>query len=540
MPTTPFQFKIASERDEFEQIHRLNYKTFVEEIPQHAINPEHLLIDKFHSENNYIICLSGRQVVGMAAVRDRRPFSLDSKLENLMSYLPSHRSMCEIRLLAVDKAYRTPRVFQGLMLQLAHYAGHRGYDLAVISGTVRQQKLYHHLGFTPFGPLVGTRDALYRPMYLTGKDFAAIKRRSRVFASDRMPSVAIAPPVNFLPGPVTISEAVRRAHNNLPASHRSEQFMAVFADTKRKLRTLFGASFVEIMQGSGTLANDVIAGQLSLLSMPGLLLSNGEFGDRLIDHATRFRLRFHEIRADWGCAFDYGAVQRVLDQHADIGWLWFVHCETSSGILNDLEALKKLTAKRGVLLCADCISSIGNVPVDLSGIYLASGTSSKGMGAYSGLSLVFSDHEVTPAPKNLPRYLDLGLYARHQGVPFTISSNLLYALHTALDQIVPDKLEAIRACSAQLKHKLRGLGLHLVGMEAPVSPAVLTIALPEPLQSRGIGDALQEAGYLVSYESHYLLERNWIQICLMGECNSRAIDPLLTALAHSLSPVTGK
>ena len=32
----PLTFKIASEDWEFELIHRLNYKTFVEEIPQHT------------------------------------------------------------------------------------------------------------------------------------------------------------------------------------------------------------------------------------------------------------------------------------------------------------------------------------------------------------------------------------------------------------------------------------------------------------------------------------------------------------------------
>ena len=51
------RFKIASGEPEFEQIFRLNYKTFVEEIPQHRNNPEQRLVDKFHAENTYAICL---------------------------------------------------------------------------------------------------------------------------------------------------------------------------------------------------------------------------------------------------------------------------------------------------------------------------------------------------------------------------------------------------------------------------------------------------------------------------------------------------
>ena len=49
------------------------------------------------------------------------------------------------------------------------------------------------------------------------------------------------------------------------------------------------------------------------------------------------------------------------------------------------------------------------------------------------------------------------------------------------------------------------------------SPAVLSIALPGEISSKSIGWQLQKSGYLLSYKSAYLLQRNWIQICLMGE-----------------------
>lgn len=161
------EFKIATEDREFELIHQLNYRTFVEEIPQHQATASRRLVDKFHDENTYLIALCGAELAGMVAIRGQRPFSLDQKLPDLDSYLPAGRSVCEIRLLAVDKPFRYGPVFQGLSALLWQYSQKQGYDLAVMSGTTRQTKLYRRAGFTPFGPLVGTADAQFQPMLLT-------------------------------------------------------------------------------------------------------------------------------------------------------------------------------------------------------------------------------------------------------------------------------------------------------------------------------------------------------------------------------------
>jgi len=174
-----FVFKIAATDEEFEQIHRLNYQTFAQEIPQHAPNPEGRLVDKFHKENTYMITLDGEKLVGMTCVRDKRPFSLDSKLENLDSYLPPHKSICEIRLLAIDKDQRGPAVFQGLMRTLAEYCESKGYDLGIMSGTTKQARLYKHLGFTAFGPLVGKGNILFQPMYITFDAYRELKSNTK-------------------------------------------------------------------------------------------------------------------------------------------------------------------------------------------------------------------------------------------------------------------------------------------------------------------------------------------------------------------------
>ena len=531
--TAALTYEVATEEWQFEAIHRLNYKTFVEEIPQHGKNPDKRLVDRFHLENTYIVCRRGRQLLGMVAVRAQRPFSLDQKLESLDSHLPAGRTVCEIRLLAVEPNERSGIVFHGLMRALLQHCREQGYNLAVISGTVRQLRLYEHLGFIPFGPLVGADGAKFQPMYITVE---AIESRPNQKIRRLRQSTVGKPPVNFLPGPVTTSDPVRQRFSELPVSHRSESFVADFKTTQTLLCDSVNARQVEILMGSGTLANDAIAAQLSLLSAPGLILSNGEFGERLIDHARRFGLSFEALRIDWGEVFDPDQVARAIERIPAMRWLWAVHCETSTGVLNDLTSLKQTCAANNLHLNMDCISSIGSIPVDLTGVYLASAVSGKGLGAFPGLSMVFHQRELAPAPNYLPRYLDLGYYAANDGIPFTLSSNLLYALRSALERrSTSADFARIASLAGWLRAELRSIGCQIVGDDNHLSPAVTTIALPPHLSSRHFGKQMEDSGYLLSYMSGYLLERNWVQICMMGEIPKVDLQALVAELHRAIS-----
>ena len=182
----------------------------------------HRLVDKFHAENTYLICLSGRKLAGMLAVRGNRPFSLDQKLADLDSYLPpAGRKVCEIRLLAIEKKFRGAQVLQGILALLWQHGIEKGYDLAIISGTTRQFKLYQHLGFVPFGPVVGSgRRAVPADVRHAGDVRGDRARIPALLAVARsfQPSA-----VNFLPGPVTVRREVRRAFEQAPESHRARR-----------------------------------------------------------------------------------------------------------------------------------------------------------------------------------------------------------------------------------------------------------------------------------------------------------------------------
>jgi len=329
-----------------------------------------------------------------------------------------------------------------------------------------------------------------------------------------------------------VRREVRRAFEQAPESHRSEAFTRDFVGVKESLRALTGATQVEICAGSGTLANDLVGARLSLEQGPGIVLSNGEFGERLVDHAQRFGLKFQSFAADWGAAFDYAALETVLAQSPGTAWLWAVHCETSTGVLNDLPKLKDLCARFGVKLCLDCISSIGTVPLDLAGVHLASCSSGKGLRSYAGLSMVFYHHQVLPS-RCLPRYLDLGYYAAQGGVPFTISSNLIHALQAALKGVFwEQRFQDIAETSLWLRARLRELGFEILCPERTGSPAVCTLVLPREVSSIAVGNSLRESGYLLSFESQYLRQRNWLQVCLMGECSRGKVAALTNAMSR--------
>lgn len=240
--------------DDFDDIRRLNHQTFASEIPQHAPRADGRLVDRFEDESTFIIARDNEKLAGMLALRDQRPFSIDAKLPDVDCYLPPGRRLCEIRLLAVEPGYRHGVVLRALLMRVVEECEARGLDTAVISATTRQLKLYTHMGFVPFGPLVGTDEAAFQPMYLTRESAVSHAGSLLGLTSDRS-----AAPTTFLTGPVPLSAAVRRRIDEPLRSHRSPEFAEDLALIRRSLANLIGARHVAVFAGSGTLANDAVA-----------------------------------------------------------------------------------------------------------------------------------------------------------------------------------------------------------------------------------------------------------------------------------------
>jgi aspartate aminotransferase-like enzyme/GNAT superfamily N-acetyltransferase len=514
-----YRFKAATEAWELEALERLNHDTFTAEIPQHPTQTDGHLRDRFHAENHYIVALHGEEVVGMVALRAGRPFSLDAKLPDLDRYLPPHRSLCEVRLLAIKPAHRRPGVFRGLLESLVRECGRRGHDMAVISGALRQAKLYHHMGFENFGPVVGTAEAPYQPMFL----------KAEVFDSR---FAGVLEFINFLPGPVPISLKVRKALARPAQYHRGPIFRTLFEGVREDLKVLAGAPFVQILVGSGTLANETVAAQLSLLEGPGLVLSNGEFGDRLLEQAQRWRMKYRAVRSDWGKPLDLDLIAKILHEEPRARWIWAVHGETSTGILNSLDDLKTLSHRHGADLALDCVSTLGAVPLDLRGVRFATAASGKALAGFPGLAIAFHDRPLEPS-EYLPRYLDLGTWDRAEGTPFTHSSNLVAALAEALKRFKGDgPFTALAAQGLRLRQTCQALGLPVLAAPEWAHPSAITLALPPEIPASAFGEAMLAKHIQLGWQSGYLRERNWIQVCVMVPHPEEDFTHMLRALGE--------
>lgn len=527
-----YRIKLAETAAEREQVHRLNYATFVEEIPQHAPNAERRLVDRFDAENEYVIALGADdELVGMLALRAKRPFSLDQKLAQLDSYLPPHRSLCELRLLAVRREHRHRALFRDLIATTARRCVAAGHDLAVISGTTRQLALYRHLGFETFGPLVGADGAQFQPMALSLE-----RLRSQAGATLGVAAAAGAPgaAARFTPGPVPIAPRVRAALAADAAAHRATEFVAQVGRVRRALCELAGADDAALMVGSGTLANDVVAAALRTLRGRGLVLANGEFGERLVEQAQCAALSFEELRRPWGAPFEEAEVAAAL-KRVRARWIWAVHCETSTSVLNDIDMLRRNAERSGAVLCLDCISSIGTVPLRLGGVWLATATSGKGLAAFPGLAAVLLNGAAPRGAPPLPRYLDLAYWLRRESVPFTHSSNLVAALEAAL---TGKDWEACFRETARDASWLRGAllaqRLECVAPEASACPGVTTIRLTGDAAAAEVAAGMERAGFELAWRSGYLAERNWIQVALMGEYDRAALRELPQFLAKEV------
>ena len=125
-------FKRAETAAEFDQIHRLNYRTFAEEIQQYAPDGTGVLVDRFHDKNIYYIAVENGRVLGMVAANDQPPFSVEKRLPDSAPLDALGGPLLEVRLLALEPDCRHSMILGCLLWELYSYAHARRYSRANI------------------------------------------------------------------------------------------------------------------------------------------------------------------------------------------------------------------------------------------------------------------------------------------------------------------------------------------------------------------------------------------------------------------------
>jgi len=275
-------FKRADTSQELEQIHCLNYRTFVSEIPQHADSGNGRLVDKFHDKNVYFIALNRGRLLGMVSAHDRPPFSVADRLADAgILERPGVRPL-EVRLLAVVPEKRKSTITYGLLWSLLEYTRFHGYTHLYISGIEERLPLYRQLGFESLGPPVACGSARFVPMQACVKEVVARHERGmKLWQKRARQRPRTGAPVCLLPGPVSLAPAVHAAFQEPLIYHRGPEFIALFEKVSRALGALVNARDVALGPALGPergrdRPGRRAAGRLGLGRAPGVEYRRGQ------------------------------------------------------------------------------------------------------------------------------------------------------------------------------------------------------------------------------------------------------------------------
>ncbi|MDP2439645.1 MAG: 2-aminoethylphosphonate--pyruvate transaminase [archaeon] len=303
----------------------------------------------------------------------------------------------------------------------------------------------------------------------------------------------------FTPGPLTTSLEVKQAMLHDYGS-RDRKFMETVADIHAQLLAVAGvdadAYAVVLMQGSGTFGVEAVVSSVFPPSVyeqvetddsevePRLLvLINGAYGERIAAMAQVHRLPSLCLRFDEDTPVDVEAAVRALQQHPSITHAAVVHCETSSGIMNPVEALGEALASRcGRPVCyiVDAMSSFGGVPLDIprSRISYLITSSNKCIQGCPGFAVILAELQHLRQTAGWARTLSLDVYGQWKTFldtkqfRFTPPTHAILAFHHALGELLQEGGVPGRAARYRENNLTVRDGLTALGFSAFLNPSV--------------------------------------------------------------------
>jgi alanine-glyoxylate transaminase / serine-glyoxylate transaminase / serine-pyruvate transaminase len=299
----------------------------------------------------------------------------------------------------------------------------------------------------------------------------------------------------FGPGPSQVEPRVYQAMAQPMVGLLDHYFFEIVEEIRKDLRVLFGTQnpFVHVLSGTGSsgmesaLANFVEPGQKLVV------FSAGYFGERIAEMGRRQGANVFVCQKPWGETFTEAQAWEVLGREMPHA-VAFVHAETSTGALQDPQAITAAAHGCGAITIMDCVTSLGAMPIniDASAVDVAFSCTQKGLSCPPGLSPITVSPAVveklrarkTPCPI---WYLDLKLildyYEAHR-YHHTPPVSSFYALREGLAAIREEGAEK-RFARHQRAHgefvrRIEAINLSMFVPEpARRIPSLNTVRVPE-------------------------------------------------------------
>lgn len=296
------------------------------------------------------------------------------------------------------------------------------------------------------------------------------------------------------PGPLTTSSRTRAAMQRDWGS-REDDFVELSASLCRKLLAAAqdrGSHACVPLQGSGTFAVEAALG--TLLPRQGKLLAlvNGAYGQRIASICQVLGRECVVLACAETEAIDPEAVAGMLAADPDISHVAIVHCETTTGLWNPLEAVAQVVRQAKRKLIVDAMSSFGALPLDLGSLPGAAviAASGKCLEGVPGMGFVLVEEQELLACEGNSHSLALDLRDQYLALQrtgqwrFTPPTHVLAALHEALVQFEeeggqPARLARYARNSSVLTEALARRGLRRMIPDAWQAPVILTFLAPD-------------------------------------------------------------
>ncbi|MFP6727237.1 MAG: 2-aminoethylphosphonate--pyruvate transaminase [Alphaproteobacteria bacterium] len=295
------------------------------------------------------------------------------------------------------------------------------------------------------------------------------------------------------PGPLTTSLATKRAMLRDWGS-RDPDFIAITGRIQDRLLAIAGVedSHVAVpVQGSGTFGVEATLGTLVKPGQRTLVLENGAYGGRIVTILERIGREVSVLHWPEDQQVDPTALDAALSEDPSLEHVVVVHCETTTGILNDMVEIGRVCGTHKRRLIIDGMSAFGAIPFDGDSMPFDAliASSNKCLEGVPGMAFALIRKEFLELAEGNAHSLALDLYEQWRGLEangqwrFTPPTHVLAAFDQALAEHreeggVPARHKRYSANRDILVQGMRELGFETLLADAVQSPIIVTFLMP--------------------------------------------------------------